>query len=93
MKLRSKGVTSDNASSRKSNQGENPGVKRLLGVEGSLGENMGLDNDWAFNIISQVGNYGEAYARNVGPDSPLGIGRGINALWTDGGLMYSMPFR
>ncbi|WP_417518939.1 amino acid ABC transporter substrate-binding protein [Minwuia sp.] len=68
-------------------------VRRLLGLEGDIGNAMGLGNDWAFNIIRQVGNYGEIFERNVGAGSPLGIDRGLNALWTEGGLHYAPPFR
>ena len=71
----------------------NPGIQRLLGVSGKMGENLGLDAKWAYNIVSQVGNYGEIFERTVGKDSPLQIDRGINKLWKDGGLMYSMPIR
>ncbi|MFO7988589.1 MAG: amino acid ABC transporter substrate-binding protein [Desulfotignum sp.] len=72
---------------------ENPGIKRFLGVTPGMGEMLGLDNKWAYNIVKQVGNYGEIFDRNVGPDTPLGIPRGLNALWTDGGLMYASPIR
>ncbi|MFN2437165.1 MAG: amino acid ABC transporter substrate-binding protein [Desulfotignum sp.] len=70
-----------------------PGIKRFLGVTPGLGELLGLDDKWAYNIVKQVGNYGEIYERNVGPDTPLGLPRGLNALWTDGGLMYASPLR
>ncbi|MEL6422146.1 MAG: amino acid ABC transporter substrate-binding protein [Pseudomonadota bacterium] len=70
-----------------------PGVKRLLGVEGDFGSKIGLGNDWAANVIKQVGNYGEVYAANVGPDTPLKLARGTNALWTKGGLQYAPPVR
>ncbi len=66
---------------------------RLLGTKGKLGQNMGLDKDWAYRIIKQVGNYGEVYDRNVGKDSPLKLARGINNLWTKGGLLYAPPFK
>ena len=72
---------------------DNPGIKRLLGSEGEFGASIGLENDWAYRIIKHVGNYGEAFARNVGPDTPLKIARGQNALWTNGGLQYAMPVR
>lgn len=71
----------------------NPNVQRILGLSGSSGRNLGLDDKWAYNIIKQVGNYGESFERNVGKDSPLGLERGLNALWTDGGLMYGLPIR
>ncbi len=72
---------------------ENPNVQRLLGVTPGAGKNLGLDEKWAYNIIKQVGNYGESFERNVGQDSPLKIKRGLNALWTDGGLQYGLPIR
>jgi general L-amino acid transport system substrate-binding protein len=72
---------------------ENPDVKRLLGSEGGHGEALGLTNDWALRIIKHVGNYGESFERNVGQGSPLKIGRGLNALWTKGGLQYAPPVR
>ena len=70
-----------------------PTVQRLLGVTGNMGMQLGLERDWAANIIAQVGNYREIYDRNIGPMTPLGIERGMNALWRDGGLHYAMPFR
>lgn len=73
--------------------GTDPNVKRLLGTEGDIGVGMGLTNDWAYNIVKQVGNYGEMFERNVGKGSPLGIERGLNALWTNGGLQYAPPVR
>lgn len=72
---------------------DNPGIKRLLGVQGSFGESIGLDKAWAANIIKAVGNYGEVFEANVGPKTPLGIARGVNALWKDGGLQYAPPIR
>ena len=71
----------------------NPNIRRLLGLEGDMGKNLGLPNDWAYQIIKQVGNYGEAFERNVGVATPLKISRGQNALWTNGGLQYPMPIR
>ncbi|MEX2144158.1 MAG: amino acid ABC transporter substrate-binding protein [Anaerolineales bacterium] len=71
----------------------NPEVIRLLGLEGDLGLKLGLSNDWAYNIISQVGNYEEVYNRSLGPDTPTYIPRGLNSLYTEGGLLYSPPFR
>jgi general L-amino acid transport system substrate-binding protein len=85
------GVTSANVGEMKSSS--NPVVKRLLGTEGELGSNLDLGNDWAACIIEQVGNYAESYDRYVGPDTPLKLERGVNALWKDGGLQYSMPIR
>ncbi|MFT6927535.1 MAG: general L-amino acid transport system substrate-binding protein [Psychromonas sp.] len=72
---------------------ENPSIKRLIGTSGTAGENLGLKNDWVYQIVKQVGNYGEMFDKNVGKDSPLNIDRGINKLWNKGGLMYSMPIR
>jgi general L-amino acid transport system substrate-binding protein len=72
---------------------ENPEIRRLLGVEGSYGEALGLTKDWAYRIIKLVGNYGESFERNVGQGSPLKISRGLNALWTKGGLQYGPPIR
>jgi general L-amino acid transport system substrate-binding protein len=71
----------------------NPDIRRLLGVEGQFGESVGLTNDWAVRIIKAVGNYGESFERTVGQGSPLKIARGLNALWTKGGLQYGMPVR
>jgi len=72
---------------------ENPEVKRVLGKEGSFGADMGLTNAWAYQIVKHVGNYGELFERNVGVNTPLKIARGLNALWTKGGLQYSPPIR
>jgi general L-amino acid transport system substrate-binding protein len=58
-----------------------------------MGKAMGLDEKWAYNLVKQVGNYGELFDRNVGKDSPLKLERGLNDLWTRGGLMYAMPVR
>ena len=71
----------------------NPDVKRLLGSEGNYGEQLGLTKDWAYRIIKLVGNYGEVFEKNVGQGSPLKIQRGLNALWTKGGLQYAPPIR
>ncbi|MGL5362484.1 MAG: amino acid ABC transporter substrate-binding protein [Bosea sp. (in: a-proteobacteria)] len=72
---------------------ENPEIKRLLGTEGKFGEAAGLTNDWAVRIITHVGNYGESFERNVGMGSRLKIARGLNALWSKGGLQYAPPIR
>ncbi len=85
------GVTQANVEEMKSS--DNPSVKRLLGAEGAYGEMVGLPNDWVVRIVKHVGNYGEVFDRNVGPDTPLGIARGLNALWTNGGLQYAPPVR
>ena len=86
------GITQANAKARLTGT-ENPAIKRLLGSEGKFGEELGLSNDWALNAISAVGNYGESYERNVGPNTPLKLDRGVNALWSDGGILYAAPIR
>ena len=85
------GITSKNVDEML--KSPNPDVQRLLGVTGDIGQGLGLDAKWAYNIIKQVGNYGESFDRNVGKDSPLQIDRGLNALWKDGGLQYSVTIR
>ncbi len=70
---------------------DNPAIKRLLGVEGDFGKALGLSKDWAYVAIKALGNYGEIFERNVGKDSRLKIDRGVNRLWTDGGIQYGMP--
>ncbi len=87
------GVTSKNVDEQKN--ANNPDLKRLLGTEEGtkIGTDLGLTNEWAYNIIKQVGNYGEVFDRNVGTGSPLKIERGQNALWTKGGLQYAPPIR
>ena len=70
-----------------------PEVLRVLGVEGEYGAMLELDNSFAYNIIKQVGAYNEVFDRNIGPDTPLGIGRNLNSLWTNGGILYAPPFR
>lgn len=83
------GITSENVDGFLDSS--NPGIQRLLGVNPGMGANLRVDEKWAYNIIKQVGNYGESYERNVG--EPLGLARGQNALWTQGGLQYAMPIR
>jgi len=85
------GITSKNVDQML--KSKKPQVQRFLGVTGTLGKDLGLDNKWAYNIIKQVGNYGEIFERNVGVNTPLGLKRGLNDLWTRGGLMYAAPFR
>ena len=85
------GVTSQNVDEKK--KSEDPQIKRLLGGEGAFGEAIGLTNDWAYRAIKHVGNYGEMFERNVGTKTPLGIARGLNALWNKGGLQYAPPIR
>ncbi|MCL4138625.1 UNVERIFIED_CONTAM: hypothetical protein GTU68_049048 [Idotea baltica] len=72
---------------------DNPEINRLLGTEGTLGEMLGLDAEWAKRAILAGGNYGEVFAKNIGETTPIGLARGLNAQWTDGGLLYSPPFR
>jgi general L-amino acid transport system substrate-binding protein len=72
---------------------ENPDIQRFLGINGETGKMLGIDDKWAYNIIKNVGNYGEAFDRNVGMGSPLKIERGLNKLWNDGGLQYGAPIR
>ena len=85
------GITKANVDSLKST--DNPAIKRLLGLEGETGKNLSLNNEWSYNIIKQVGNYGESYEANVGPKTPVGLGRGLNQLWTKGGILYAPPVR
>ena len=72
---------------------DDPYVLNVLGVEGDLGQAMGLNNDWCYQVIKQVGNYGEIYDKNLGPDTRFNVPRGLNTLYTEGGLLYSPPFR
>jgi general L-amino acid transport system substrate-binding protein len=85
------GITSKNVDDML--KSDDPNVKRLLGVTPGAGKSLGIDEKWAYNEIKQVGNYGEIFERNVGQGSPLKLDRGINNLWTKGGLMYAMPIR
>lgn len=85
------GVTSKNIDEM--TKSADPNIQRLLGVTPGMGKNLGVDEKWAYNIIKQVGNYGESFDRNVGKGSPLKLERGLNALWKDGGLMYAIPMR
>jgi len=86
------GVSSENVDDMLANS-ENPEIRRLLGVEGDLGLKFGLENTWAFNIIKLVGNYAEIYNRSLGEGTPTYIPRGLNSLYTDGGVLYAPPFR
>jgi general L-amino acid transport system substrate-binding protein len=86
-----KGITGENVDQML--KSDDPEVKRMLGVSPGLGKALHLDEKWLYNIVKQVGNYGEIFERNVGKESPLKLERGVNALWTKGGLMYAMPFR
>jgi general L-amino acid transport system substrate-binding protein len=85
------GITSKNVDDML--KSTDPQIQRFLGVSPGFGKALGLDEKWAYNIIKQVGNYGEIFDRNVGPKTPLKIERGLNDLWTRGGLMYAIPFR
>ena len=85
------GITSKNVDDML--KSTNPNVQRILGVTPGMGKNLGLDDKWAYNIIKQVGNYGESYDRAMGKESPLKLDRGLNKLWTQGGLMYGWPVR
>lgn len=85
------GIDSDNVDEMKDST--NPDVARFMGADGDFGKAMGLPSDWAYSIVKHVGNYAEVFDANVGKDSPLDIERGINALWTDGGVQYAPPIR
>jgi general L-amino acid transport system substrate-binding protein len=85
------GITSQNVDQMLTSK--DPKIQRFLGVSPGNGKALGLDEKWAYKIIKAVGNYGEIFERNVGPNTPLGIERGLNALWTQGGLMYAPPFK
>ena len=85
------GITSQNVDDFL--KSDNPGIRRFLGVEGDLGKGLGLTNDFAYRVVKHVGNYAEIYDRNLGPNTPFNLPRGPNSLWTDGGLLYSPPFR
>ena len=91
MEAEESGVTSGNVDEMRGSSDAN--VARLLGAKGELGDALGLDSEWAYRIVKQVGNYGEVFERNVGQGSPLKLGRGINDLWTNGGLLYAPPFK
>ena len=85
------GITSANVDEMK--ESADPNVRRLLGLEGIKGKGLGLDDAWAYHIVKGVGNYGEAFERNVGQGSALKISRGLNALWNKGGVQYAPPIR
>lgn len=86
------GVTSQTAEEQRRSS-PNPEIRRLLGADPVLGQALKLDPAWAYNAIRAIGNYGELFERNLGPRTPIGLERGMNRLWTDGGLMYSWPMR
>lgn len=85
------GITSKNVDEML--KSTNPNVQRILGVTPGMGKQLGIDDRWAYNIIKQVGNYGESFARNLGQDSAMKLERGVNAQWRDGGVMYAWPVR
>lgn len=87
-----KGITQANVEEVAASS-QDPEIRRLLGVEGDLGAMMGLDKDWAKHAIAANGNYGEIFAANIGESTSIGLARGLNALWTQGGLQYAPPFR
>ena len=86
------GVSSDNVDAMRADK-RNPSRNRLLGTVGNMGEKLGLSNDWSYNIIKQVGNYGQMYDRHLGPTTTINLPRGINPLWTNGGIQYAAPIR
>ena len=87
------GVTQANVAEMGKAAGDNPSINRLLGLEGDFGAMIGLDAQWAMRAIEAVGNYGESFDRNIGPDTAIGLERGLNAQWKDGGLLYAAPIR
>ena len=87
-----KGITAENAADLAANSND-PEVKRLLGGEGEYGAMLGLDNGFALAAIQAGGNYGEIFDRHIGPDTAIGLSRGLNGLWTQGGILYAPPFR
>lgn len=86
------GITSENVDQVKA-ESANPEVRRMLGVEGDMAQQLKLNPDWAYNIIKQVGNYGESFERNIGEKTPLQLARGLNQLWSKGGVLYAPPVR
>lgn len=86
------GVTSENVE-KLAKGSDNPEINRMLGAEGNYGAMLGLSKDWAVNVIKAGGNYGQIFERYIGPKTPIGLERGLNAQWTDGGILYSPPFR
>ena len=85
------GITSKNVDEKL--KSDDPNVQRFLGVTAGNGQALGVDEKWAYNIVKNVGNYGEVFERNLGPATPMKLDRGLNKLWKDGGLMYSYPFK
>jgi general L-amino acid transport system substrate-binding protein len=91
MEAEERGITAQNVD--EALKSDDPNVKRMLGVTPGMGAALGIDEKWAYNAIKQVGNYGESYERNVGQGSKLKLERGLNDLWSRGGLMYAPPIR
>ncbi|MBI1415619.1 MAG: transporter substrate-binding domain-containing protein [Limimaricola sp.] len=87
------GITSANVDEMAAAPTQNPEINRILGTEGDLGAMIGLDKDWAVKAIKAGGNYGEIFEKNIGENTPVGLARGLNAQWKQGGLQYAMPFR
>jgi len=87
------GITQANIKGHAGAAGNNPSINRIAGTEGDFGAMIGLDKQWAVRAISAVGNYGEIFERNIGSNTPLGLSRGLNGQWTNGGLMYAAPVR
>ncbi len=88
-----KGITAANVGDMAAAAGKDPEINRLLGTEGEYGAMLGLSKDWAAKVIAAVGNYGEVFEEHIGVNTPIGLARGLNALYTQGGLIYSPPFR
>lgn len=86
------GITQANVDAQKA-QSKDPNVQRLLGVTEDTGKLLGVDREWVYRIVKQVGNYGESFERNLGPKTPVNLPRGVNNLWNKGGLMYAPPVR
>jgi general L-amino acid transport system substrate-binding protein len=88
-----KGITAANVGDMAASAGKDPEINRLLGTEGEYGAMLGLSKDWAAKVIAAVGNYGEVFEEHIGVNTPIGLARGLNAQWTQGGLIYSPPYR
>ena len=87
------GITQGNVAGHAAKAGSNVDINRMVGTEGDFGGMIGLDKQWAVRAISAVGNYGEIFERNVGVNTPIGLARGLNAQWTNGGILYAPPVR
>ncbi len=87
------GITQANVEELASAAGDNPSINRMLGTESDMGAMVGLDAQWAVRAIKAVGNYGESFDRHIGPNTQIGLERGLNALWKDGGILYAAPIR